>query len=157
VDAPVFELDFETMHGETPSDYPGVWITVQREKPTDHSTGRDCIWHYTPDSDPDGSKALGYGGRYYSEGMSCDGDTEHEKRVMCFQAAEVLYLHAASKGNPFGHLCLGYVYSYDRCEGDYLERRMTWETEEDLLRPYPHLERAVEHYRAAAEAGITLL
>lgn len=31
---------------------------------------------------------------------------------------------------------------------------MTWETEEDLRTPYPHLEKAVEHYRAAAEAGL---
>jgi hypothetical protein len=86
--------------------------------------------------------------------MDCDPEFEHEKRIMCFEAAELLYLHAARKDNLYGHLNLGYVYSYDRCEGRYWEARMTWETAEDLQTPYPHLEKAVEHYRAAASAGL---
>lgn len=36
-----------------------------------------------------------------------------------FRAAEILYRHAAGRGNAIGWLCLGYVYAYDRCEGRY--------------------------------------
>ena len=63
--------------------------------------------------------------------MSCDPDgphDEHEKRIMCFQAAELLYLHASKKGNPIGDLNLGYVYSYDRCEGRYWNRSLADDT-----------------------------
>ena len=113
-DAPVFDTYFEYDWGGRRWPYPDVWITYQRDMPTATRTGRDCIWHYTPDQDDDGWEALGYGGDYYDEGMSCVDDDEHEKRVMCFQAAELLYLHAAAKGNPIADLCLGYVYAYDR-------------------------------------------
>lgn len=101
-----------------------------------------------------GWEALRYGSGYYQEGMSCDPVFENEKRILCFQAAELLYLHASEKGNVIADCNLGYVYSYDRCEGDYWEKRTTWETEEDYRRPYPHLEKACEHFRKAAEAGI---
>lgn len=72
--------------------------------------------HYVPVGDHNDWEALRYGSAYYEEGMSCDPDgphNEHEKRQMCFEAAELLYLHAASTGNPYAHLNLGYVYSYD--------------------------------------------
>ena len=103
-----------------------------------------CVGHYTPDTDPDGGDALYYGGGYYDEGMACMGEGEHEKRIMCFQAAELLYLHASNLGNPFGDLCLGYVYSYDRCEGSY------WGGE----RPFDPEGHALAHFGAAARAGI---
>ena len=153
-DAPVFDTNYECRWGGRTWPYPDVWITVQAEEPTATSTGRNCVWHYTPEDDPEGWDALNYGADYYNEGMSCDPDTEHEKRVLCFRAAELLYLHASSKGNPVADLNLGYVYSYDRCEGSYWGWTTTWTTSEDLRRPFPHLQRAVEHYRKAAEAGI---
>lgn len=139
----MFDTNYEYQWGGKRWPYPDVWITVQRWDPTETSTGRDCIWHYTPDTDPEGWDALDYGGGYYDEGMSSSPDDEHEKRILCFRAAELLYLHSANKGNAYGHLCLGYVYSYDRCEGRY------WEGT-----PFDHLAHAVTHYRAAAEAGI---
>ena len=153
-DAPVYSTDFDqTMEGQA-CPYPDVWITTQRWKPSERRTGRDCIGRYTPTEDPSGWQALKFGGAYYNEGMSCDPESEHEKRVLCFEAAELLYLHAAHNGNPYGHLNLGYVYSYDRCEGRYWGKGTTWETEENPRAPYPHLEKAIEHYRAAASAGI---
>ena len=153
-DAPVFDSNYELSWGGRTWKYPDVWITVQEWEPTESSTGRNCIWHYTPDGDSDGWQALRSGGSYYGESMDCDPLIEHEKRIMCFQAAELLYLHASAKGNVVADLNLGYVYSYDRCEGRYWEKRMNWETEEDLRQPYPYLEKAYEHYRIAAEAGI---
>lgn len=70
-------------------------------------------------SDPDGSIALGLGGMYYEEGMHYTAASERQKRVDCFRAAEILYRHAAGRGNAIGWLCLRYVYAYDRCEGRY--------------------------------------
>ena len=143
--APVFATDNEySFSGKTYS-YPGVWITEQWEDPSPSSTGRICVWHYTPDCDDEGWDALQYGSEYYNEGMACDSEAEHERRVQCFQAAELLYLHAAALGNPYAQLNRGYVYSYDRCEGRY------WGSGET---PYPCEERAVECYRSAANAGI---
>ncbi|MBP3884391.1 MAG: sel1 repeat family protein [Olsenella sp.] len=101
---------------------PNVWVTQQVVEPTESATGRECVWCYSPEGDPDGEMALSFGARYYEEGMSCDVTYEHEKRVLCFRAAELLYLHASRKGNRFADLNLGYVYSYDRCEGSYWSR-----------------------------------
>lgn len=153
-DAPVFDTNYEYEWGGRTWPYPDVWVTVQTYEPTEHSTGRDCIWHYTPDADPEGWDALSYGGQYYDEGMACDPETEHEKRILCFQAAELLYLHASTIGNPLADLTLGYVYSYDRCEGHYWEKIAVWETDKYHGKPFPHMEKAYEHYRKAAEADI---
>ena len=142
--APVFASNNEFEWGGRTWPYPDVWVTEQRCEPTAERTGRMCVGHYTPDTDPDGDDALYYGGGYYDEGMACMGEGEHEKRIMCFQAAELLYLHASNLGNPFGDLCLGYVYSYDRCEGSY------WGGE----RPFDPEGHALAHFGAAARAGI---
>lgn len=50
-------------------------------------------------SDPDGSIARGLGGIYYEEGMHYTAASERRKRVDCFRAAEILYRHAAGRGN----------------------------------------------------------
>jgi len=154
IDAPVWYSNYQRTYGDTTYTYPDVAFTEQRQPPTDTTTGRACIWHYFPGADPGGWKALRFGSSYYDEGMSCDPEVDHEKRVLCFQAAELLYLHASVLGNPLGDLGLGYVYSYDRCEDRYWHKIMTWETEEDLRQPYPCDEKAYEHFRRAAEAGI---
>ena len=125
-DASVFDWEWPVAKDGSSYDksygLPNVWITVQAWDPATKTVGRDCIGHYTPDEDPEGWEALRFGAEYYEEGMSCDPEDEHERRIMCFQAAELLYLHASKKGNPYADLNLGYVYSYDRCEGSYWDR-----------------------------------
>ena len=122
------------------------------------------MWHYAPEDDPDGSQALGFGCDYYNEAMGCDPEGEHEKRIMCFQAAELLYLHASEKGNAVADLNLGYVYSYDRCEGRYWDADLVEGADVAVEGIAPAIEgrhmafdrevRAYMHYRRAAEAGI---
>ena len=167
-DAPVFDLDWPPAADGGAADrsygLPTVWITIQREKPSENKTGRDCVWHYSPEDDPDGMQALGFGCDYYNEGMACDPEGEHEKRVMCFQAAELLYLHASKKGSAVADLNLGYVYSYDRCEGRYWESDLATDTEitvESIASAlagtrsaFDREEQAYLHYRRAAESGI---
>lgn len=155
-DAPVYSTNFEYVWGGKTWTYPDVWITVQRYEPTAEETGRSCIWHYTPNTDADGYDALHYGAHYYDEGMSVVGQSadDRERRLLCFEAAELLYLHASTKGNPIGDLNLGYVYSYDRCEGCYGKRRYAYRNDYDPTEPFSPDEQACVHFRRAAEAGL---
>ena len=162
--APVFDVDLGiTMDYLNGDRLPGVWVTEPLGDDDGNYLGRTYITLY-PHSGPDfpystyedegGRDALHYGGCYYDEGMSYTDSDDHDKRVDCFRAAEVFYRHSAGQGNAMASMCLGYVYSYDRCEGRYWRNPMTLETEEDYRRPYPREERAFECFKAAAEAGI---
>lgn len=164
-DDPVFEVILDVVIDYPNGDkLPGIWITEPIFNDEGRSDGRtytmaypyaDHEFSFPGDDDEDGSDALFYGGGYYDEGMSYTDPADHEKRIECFQAAELLYRHAAGRGNAVASLCLGYVYSYDRCEGRYWRDPMTLETEEDYRRPYPCKERAFECLSEAAEADIS--
>ncbi|MBQ6395814.1 MAG: sel1 repeat family protein [Atopobiaceae bacterium] len=65
-------------------------------------------------------EAMQYGSQYYDEGMSTSDEAFWRDRVDCFRASEALYLRAARYGELQAFANLGYVYSYDRCEGEYL-------------------------------------
>ena len=133
---------------------------------------------YSPKGDRDGWDALRYGAWYYEEGMSYDPVHDHDLRIGCFQMAELLYLHAAEHGNPIAHLNLGYVYSYDRCEGRYWDKNamvdgpvsldalcaaLADESPDARVRAKPGPGagsttewdcKAFEHYRIAAQASV---
>ena len=96
-----------------------------------------------------GEDALFAGGDCYESAMSIDDPADHEERIRLFQAAEQLYLQSAERGNAIASMCLGYVYSYDRCEGRYWRGKG-----EECERPYPREERAFECFSVAAEADI---
>ena len=103
--------------------------------------------------DPDGEIALKYGVDYYCEGMGYVDPADRSTRIECFQAAELLYRHAAARGNVLALLNLGYLYSYDRCEGDYWDdfyRLMNQLPKE----PFSRERRAFECFEAADAAGI---
>ena len=101
------------------------------------------------EDDPDGVEALWDGGGYYEDAMSITDPANREERIRLFQAAEQLYLQSAERGNAVASMCLGYVYSYDRCEGRYWQGAVGGGD-----RPYPREERAFECFSIAAEAGI---
>ena len=170
--APVFSLDeaFET------DGLPALWITAPGESAALGRTGRVIAGHYPElyviadddededfdpaqgypvhvDEDAEGWLALDYGSRYYREAMDTQDAALHQVRVDCFRAAELLYLWAAGKGNPQAFSNLGYVYSYNRCEGAYLGldehgARVCEEGQE-----FPREKRAFECFEAAAKAG----
>lgn len=102
--------------------------------------------------DYDVEDALYYGALHYNEGMGYTDPADREKRIACFQAAEVLYRSAAEKGSADANLCLGYVYSYDRCEGRYWRDPMMLAV--DDCGAYPREKRAFECFSMAAEAGV---
>lgn len=102
--------------------------------------------------DPDGSIALSFGADYYLEAMGYFEAADRQARIECFQAAEILYLHAAAKGNVYAYLNLGHVYSYDRCEGRcFVDRRHSEDASGGAL--YPWEQRAFECFEFAAKSG----
>lgn len=121
---PEFENHIEYSNGEG---FPAIWIT----EPTEYDKKGRCIARdylgVYPSTipgdgmDPFGWMALDLGGRYYDEGMACVDADDEEHRVNAFRSAELLYRHAQALGNPAASLCLGYVYSYDRCAGNYYD------------------------------------
>lgn len=161
---PVFEVGFDRYTTYPNGDkLPEIWVTEPILDENDNYSGRtyvmvypyfDRTFPFPGYDDEDGRDALYYGGCYYDEGMSYTDQNDHAKRIDCFRAAEVFYRHAAGRGNAIANLCLGYVYSYDRCEGKYWRDPMTLETDENYERPYPREERAFECFSLAAEAGI---
>jgi len=168
--APVFAFGFDDVKPgwvySTEDGLPNVCTSIPRDAPSATKTGRVCKGCYKPSMDPDGEMALFCGSKFYTEGMNYGDPLDHQRRIDCFEAAELLYLHAAAKGHPYAFLNLGYVYSYDRCEGDYWGHwdKLVYEKGpqgyrfvrhySDDTAPYPCDERAYECYRAAAKAGV---
>lgn len=162
-DAPVLGIISDCLF-DYPDDkgLPGLWITAPVVNEDGAYLGRIAIDRYAeapgttvydPERDaldPDGDIALDYGASYYREAMDCGHAEDHARRVDCFRAAELLYRHAAGRGSAIANLNLGYVYSYDRCEGRY------WRGANDPLaeEPFPRKERAFACLSKAAEAGI---
>ncbi|MBQ3328410.1 MAG: hypothetical protein IJG88_00480 [Eggerthellaceae bacterium] len=97
------------------------------------------------EDDPNGEEALWQGGCRYDRAMSITEPAKREDRIREFQAAEQLYLQAAARGNEYASLCLGYIYSYDRCAGRYWR-----EGGGNPGEPYPREARAFECFAAAA-------
>lgn len=164
-DDPVFEVNFDSMTDYPNGDrLPGIWITEPILTDDGGYDGRtytmaypywDQGFPFPASGDEYGEDALYYGGCYYDEGMGYTDSGDREKRVDCFRAAEILYRHSAGRGNVVANLCLGYVYSYDRCEGRYWRDPVMLKTDEDYRRPYPREERAFECFEIAADTGIS--
>ena len=147
LNVPVFEIG-EVQEG---SGLPPVRITARDEDAEGNCLGRIDVARYPLDEgegDEGGWDALYYGSQYYNEGMGYTDASDRDTRIECFQAAELLYLHAGERGNPIAWQNLGYVYSYDRCEGAYFE---VWA---HGAKSFPREERAFECYRKASEAGM---
>lgn len=56
---------------------------------------------------------------YYREGMKYSDAKDKEKRLDCFRKSELLHRHAVNLGEWESYIGLGYIYSYNRCEGEY--------------------------------------
>lgn len=152
--ANINELIFEEFtEYENGDKLPGVWVTSAVYDSDNNYLGHTYMMPYVASDDPTGEDALFYGGGLYDEGMRLSDPALSEARLDCFKTAELLYRHAAGRGNSFANMCLGYVYYYDRCKGSYWRNLDELETDEDYRRPYPREERAFECFRAASDAG----
>lgn len=155
-DAPIFEVDMgDDDYFLGRAKYPGIWITERMVDESGNDLGRTYAFRYPLDvADAEGRRALDLGAGYYTEGMGYTDGSDREKRVDCFRAAELLYLHAAERGNPCAYLDLGYVYSYDRCEGRYYQDLRAAKAGEGCARSCPVGQRAFECFSEAAGCGM---
>lgn len=154
-DANIYELIFEDIATyENGDELPGIWMTSTVYDSDNNYLGHTYTMPYTGADDPDGEDALFHGGDLYDEGMMLADPERVSARLDCFRAAELLYRHAAGKGNAIAYLCLGYVYYYDRCQGNYWRNLDDLEADEDYQRPFPRERRAFECFEKAADAGV---
>lgn len=154
--ADIHELIFDNFtEYENGDKLPDVWITNAVYDSNNRYLGHTYMMPYEAALDPDGADALFYGGGLYDDGMRLSDPEFAGARLDCFKTAELLYRHAAGKGNPVAYLCLGYVYYYDRCKGEYWVNLDQLKTDEDYRRPYPREERAFECFKLGSYAGIS--
>lgn len=104
--------------------------------------------------DENGEDALWEGGGLYDQGMGITEPEMVDVRLDCFRGAELLYREAASKGNPYANKNLGYVYSYDRCQGLYWPDENTLEVSGERESCEASNERAFKCFKAAADANL---
>lgn len=116
---PIFLVDDRVSNGQS---LPRVWISEPAYNGSLECCGRELVSVYPSTCDVDGSKALRYAHAYFGEALSYSDSAEYVKRRDCFRAAEVLYLHAAQRGNVEAYVKLGVIYVDDLCEGEYLHR-----------------------------------
>jgi TPR repeat protein len=123
-------MHFEKEYGDL--ELPIIWITKPfYDLGTEQIVGRTYVNVYTPGRSEDlapesivddgGWEALQYGSDYYLEGFEYADNADRKKRIDCFKAAEIFYLHSMQLGNIQALVNLGYLYEYDHCEGQYWE------------------------------------
>lgn len=120
-EAPVFEVDRRgTEQGER---LPRIWVTEPAfDRATGQRCGRSFVGAYPSDPDRGGWRALDLGSRYFAEGLgygSASQGADARLRIDCFRAAELLFLHAARRGNLEACAKLGAIYAFDMAEGEY--------------------------------------
>ena len=127
--------------------------------------GREYIDYYPRDFLMPGENicgpvvALNAAYKFYNEGLECLDEKEKDIRIGCFRSAELLMLHAALygewEGQSFAWLTLGYLYEYDRTEGNLWPM---WMDEiptsyHPVLQMTDHNDRAYACYKLSMEGG----
>jgi TPR repeat protein len=171
---PILEVNYDERYGELK--LPIIWVTIPvRDLGTGQVAGRTYVNVYTPgqsdglafepSADDGGWVALQYGSEYYREGFEYADNADREKRIDCFKAAEIFYLHSMQLGNIQALVNLGYLYEYDRCENQYWGYLLAdmnddcseecYETikEENCVYVFPREQRAFEYFERAYQAG----
>lgn len=145
---PVFALDFSKAAKR--GALPRIWVS---EPVWDEGAGRCCgrevTAAYPCDGDANGEKAFSLGMACFGEGLSYSRVEDAAVRVDCFRAAEILFLHAATRGSVMAHEVLGSLYEGDLCEGSYFGL-LSGEGSPSACRLDA---KAVEHFSHAAARG----
>ncbi|MCI8468749.1 MAG: sel1 repeat family protein [Eggerthellaceae bacterium] len=147
---PVFALD---RRGRGAAErLPRVWVTEPAFDPaTGSRVGRELTGSYPNDRDLGGARARALADAYFGEALTLRAPEDAGLRAECFRAAEVLYLHAAERGDAGSWAKLGTIYRDDLGRGRYWQTRL----EERALHtaPRPLAARAAECFRRGSEAG----
>ncbi|MBQ9953816.1 MAG: sel1 repeat family protein [Eggerthellaceae bacterium] len=147
---PVFAVD-HPVSGE--ASLPRIWVTEPAyDQRSGRIEGREFTCCYPNGADADGRKALRLAQAYFAEGLTYSSACDSEVRRDCFRAAEILYLHAASRGSVEASVKLGAIYDANLCEGLY----WAWEVpaaQECRMGSLPLHALAFERYSFAAVRG----
>ena len=115
--APVFETDRRGV--ESLERLPRIWVTEPAyDARAGAYVGREYVGVYPSGHDQGGWRAFEMAERYSGEAAACD-QAKEALRVECFRAAEILYLHAAQRGNVEACVRLADLYLDDACHGRY--------------------------------------
>lgn len=131
---------------------PRVWVSEPAFDPqTGARIGRELTGSYPNDRDAGGRAARALADGYFGEAVTLFAPEDAALRVECFRAAELLYRHAAERGDAGSWTRLGVIYRDDLGQGRYWQTRL----EERALHtaPRPLGARAVACFRRGAEAG----
>lgn len=112
---PVFQVDRRGQRGD--EKLPRIWVS-EPDCAADgmQASGRRLYASYPCGPDAGGTRALKMAERLYGEGQVAK---DASVAIACFQAAEILYLHAAQRGSVEALCRLGVLYQADLCEGQY--------------------------------------
>ncbi len=94
-----------------PGKLPRIWLTEPGPE------GREYCAVYPSGPDKGGLKAEELGERCFAEGLSAAAVADGALRIQCFQAAEICFLHAATRGNTRAKVRLAVIYRDDLCCG----------------------------------------
>lgn len=147
---PVFAVD---RRGRGPSErLPRVWVSEPAfDARTGARVGRELTGSYPNDRDQGGTAARALADGYFGEALALSASEDAALRAECFRAAELLYLHAAERGNGGAWTRLGVIYRDDLGQGRYWQTRL--EERALHIQPRPLAARAAACFRRGAEAG----
>lgn len=94
---------------------PRIWVS----EPDVDGPGRTFIAAYPSGPDRAGVRAMELAEVCFAEALGLVGEECRRQRIDCYRAAEVLFLHAAARGNVAAHCRLGIIYADNLCEGEY--------------------------------------
>lgn len=108
-----------------------------------------------PDESPGplGGTARAFANSYFMEGLSTPVRENRGKRIDCFRAAELLFLHAVARGDLKSHVGLGQIYVRDRCEGHYFDALNNNLLADFTLPESVVAQKAYDHFSYAASKG----
>ncbi len=151
-DVPIYEID--RSFASDSLKLPKIWISeaVVCEGSADVPRRR-FVASYPNGPDAGGRKAYELSQIMMGEAFNSSVGT-NTSRQGCFQAAEILLLHAVEKKNVQACIKLGDIYYYDLCKGDY------WSSNLEIRAKHARklderalLKRAWIHYAAAAKGA----
>lgn len=128
---------------------PRIWITERAQ--SGDGCGRAFVASYPSGPDKGGWRAFDLAEIYFTEALSLAGEEHRAQRVECYRAAEILLLHAASRGHVAAHWRLGIIYEGDLGEGRYWEGLLESRALHSASTPCD--ERAWRHFSYAAYHG----
>lgn len=115
---PVYAIDPARRGG--PNKLPRIWLSEPAyDGWMGNIDGRDLVSSYPDGKDEGGMRAFSLAEGCLGEAVSYAAEGDRVRRVECFRAAEILYLHAVERGCVEAMTKLGVLYRDDACEGSY--------------------------------------